>query len=411
MKNILAVIVFFLSIEASAQTTRSSVPKFDFRGVQVAQVVQLIYAEALHDAYVIDPEVLIDTRLVSFRYDGSSGDARQFITSFLDSIGLAVTKRSGVDFIGKKRDSLPDESQVFVYVPKFRDGSYLADLIGPLFKGSFTLRRGVQAAQGDKAPQQAVPSGSAAAQVDRQADTLVFAGSPNEVTRLQKLLSQVDTAVGEVMVRAVLYEVASSEKSGSAFSLALNLLAGRLSVSMGSSGPSDSFVRFKSTSIDAVLSALAADNRFKVVSRPSLRVRSGAIGRFTVGQDVPVLGAITYPGNGQPSVQSVEYRSSGVIFDLQPQVREAVVDLIVSQQVSNFVVTDTGVNSSPTLIKREIRTALSVSDGDIVVLGGLTENKDSRGVSGLSFLPSFLRSTSQDSSQAEILLVLQVLKM
>ena len=57
----------------------------------------------------------------------------------------------------------------------------------------------------------------------------------------------------------------------------------------------------------------------------------------------------------------------------------AVVDLTVGQQLSNFVTTQTGVNNSPTLTKREVRTSLSVADGDIVIIGGLAENRSKRG--------------------------------
>jgi type II secretory pathway component GspD/PulD (secretin) len=123
-----------------------------------------------------------------------------------------------------------------------------------------------------------------------------------------------------------------------------------------------------------------------------------------------VLGAVSFPGNGQAPVQSVEYRSSGVIFELQPQVHDAVVDLNVLQQVSNFAATETGVNNSPTLIKREVKTALTLADGDVVVLGGLAENKESAGRNGLSFVPAWMRSKSSESSKTEILLILQLTK-
>lgn len=413
MKKVIFSILMFLCLSVSAQTKiKEDAPRFDFRGINVAQVVQLIYSEALKDAYVIDPDVLTDQRSVSFRYDGSKGDIRLFIASFFDSLGLVVTRRGSVDYVSRKLVVPPvvEDMEVFVYRSRFRDGSYLTDILAPLFKGSFTAKRTVHAAPGDMSSQKAVPPGSAAASIDHQTDTLVFSGSASEVAKLKKVLPQVDNALGEVMVRAVLYEVSSNGKDGSAFSLALSLLGGKFSVGTGAVNPLDSFIRFKNQTIDAVFSALSSDSRFKVVSTPSLRVRSGGTGRFTVGQDVPVLGAIVYPGNGQAPVQSVEYRSSGVIFDLQPQVHESVVDLNVSQQVSNFVATDTGVNNSPTLIKRELKTLLSLADGDVVVLGGLAENKESQGSNGLSFMPMLFRSKNAENSKSEILLILQLTK-
>lgn len=383
--------------------------RFDFQMVGVAQVVQLIYAEALKSPYVIDPEVLTDARQVSFRYEANHGDSAAFVRSFLDSLGLAVESRNGVDFVTKKKpeEKLESDHETLVYRPHFRDVNYLTRMLTPMFSGKFLANRSVSAPPGAKLDKQA-PEGSAAALIDQSADVLVFAGSPKEVHTLKKLLADIDQRQGEVMVRGVVYEVSSSDKDGSAFTLALNLLGGKLTMGMGAANVLDTFARVKSQSIDAVFSALSVDSRFKVVSTPSLRVRSGGSGRFTVGQDVPVLGAITYPGNGQAPIQSVEYRSSGVIFDLQPQVRDDVVDLSVSQQLSNFVATETGVNNSPTLIKREVKTALSLADGDVVVLGGLAENKESAGRNGLSFVPAWLRSKSNESSKTEILLILQL---
>ena len=99
-----------------------------------------------------------------------------------------------------------------------------------------------------------------------------------------------------------------------------------------------------------------------------------------------------------------------MFFDLRPVVRDDVVDLDVTQQISNFVKTETGVNNSPTLIKREVKTSLSLQDCDVVVLGGLAEEKETGSKSGLSFVPAFLQSRGHENSKSEILLVLQLQK-
>ncbi len=50
--------------------------------------------------------------------------------------------------------------------------------------------------------------------------------------------------------------------------------------------------------------------------------------------------------------------------------------------------TDTGVNQSPTLIKRDIVTDVTLKSGDIVVLGGLAENKLTEGETERSYTPA-----------------------
>jgi len=383
--------------------------RFELDGVLVSQVLRMLYSDALKTDYVLDPGVLNDARLVSFRYDSAKGGIRAFVSKFLDSMGYQVEHIGGVDFVRLKPVELAKEQETdaFVYRVKYRDGSYLVDLLSPLFKGSFTVRRLVQAPPGDKSAVAASPPGSAAANIERSSDTLVFNGTAKEIAKLEKILPQVDVPDGEVMVRGVVYEVSASDKDGSAFGLLANMLGGKLSIAIGSTNPVGNFVRFKNVAFDGIYSMLSQDSRFKVISSPALRIRSGAAGTFSVGQDVPVLGSVSYPSNGQ-AVQSVEYRSSGVIFNIQPTVREGVIDLNIDQQLSNFVATTTGVNNSPTLTKRALKTSVVMQDGDLIVLGGLAESKESNSRDGLSFLPKFLHSTGSENSRSEILLILQV---
>ncbi|MGM9516792.1 type II secretion system protein GspD [Roseateles sp. DB2] len=388
-------------IFASAKSADLS---FELSGVQVGRIVNVIYADALKTPYVLAPELLADQRLVSFRFAGSVQSIKADLIKLLDSLGYAVTDRGGLEFLGPKRDPEP-ALEAFVYKPRFRDVGYLADLLRPLFKGQFTVNRTVVAPLTSKTDVP-MPPGSAAALVDRAADVLVFSGEAGEVKKLERLLAQVDCQVGEVMVRGVVYEVQTGDNTGSAFSLAASVLSGRLAINLAGAAQKNS-ISLSVGNADAVFSALSSDSRFKVVTQPALRVRSGAQATFSVGQDVPVLGAMTYVSNGQP-VQSVEYRNSGVIFSVTPQVREGSVDLIVQQQISNFVQTTTGVNSSPTLIKRELKTEVQMRDGEVVMLGGLSEEKSGSGRAGVSFLPSWMHSSTRDNAKTELLLVLQL---
>lgn len=414
MKRLLVALAFFAPLVYAAPPAKVANPvdavSFSLANVKLGELVTLAYRDAFKTPYVLSPEVAGDQRIVSLRIGGdSAGSGKADFIKFLDMMGVVIEKRGGIEFLTIAK-LIEIEREPYVYRPRYRDVNYLTDLLKPLFKGQFVNQRGVQAAPGagvDASKQ--VPPGSAAAMIDKNADLLVFNGERSEIVKLSKLLPQLDVATGEVLARAALYEVTSTKDAGSAWQLAASILSSKLSISIGTGAQVlDHAVRIKTAGIDAVLSALATDSRFKVVSSPSIRVRSGSSARFSVGQEVPVLGAVSYAGNGQQPIQSVEYRPSGVIFELTPQVRDATVDCSLSQQVSNFVTTTTGVNNSPTLIKRELRTDVSLADGDVIVLGGMTETKDSGGTTGLSFLPAFMRSKTESNSRSEIILVLQL---
>jgi type II secretory pathway component GspD/PulD (secretin) len=189
----------------------------------------------------------------------------------------------------------------------------------------------------------------------------------------------------------------------------LSVLGGKLSLGLNTpTAATGSFISFKDATIDAVFSALSGDSRFKVLTNPRLRIQSGKSAHLAVGQDVPTLSSISYPQGGTTPVQSVEYRSSGVIFNLSPTVREGQIDMRVEQQISDFAKTETGVNNSPTLTKREISTTVSLSDGELILLGGLQQDKDQGQRQGFSFLPRLFDVSSSERRSTEVLLLLQV---
>lgn len=411
MKSYFLGLLFWVVCGLASAARPEESARFEIRGLRVPEAIQLIYGEALQDAFVIDPDVLTDQRVVSFRYVAANGDLRPFVRTFLDSLGLEVVRRGGVDFVGKKKavEPAPPPLEVFVYRPRHREGSYLLDVVTPFVKGELSAKRGVRPSPDERPPSRDTAPGSAASLVDRDSDVIVYRGTAAEIKTLSALLKQIDVPGGGVSVRAVLYEVQTGESSASAFSLAMNVLGGKLGLSLGSPAAGGAnAVNISTSNFDLVLSALSSDSRFVVRSSPTLSVRSGRSARLTVGDDVPVLGAVTYSGSGGAPIQSVEYRSAGVIFDLAPVVHEDAIDLKLMQQVSNFVVTQTGVNNSPTLNKREVRTDLTVKDGEVVVFGGLTDDKQTNARSGLSFVPSFLHGKAADKSRTEILLLVQV---
>lgn len=87
--------------------------------------------------------------------------------------------------------------------------------------------------------------------------------------------------------------------------------------------------------------------------------------------------------------------------------RQEVVELAVQQELSNFVLTTTGVNNSPTLIKRSVATKLSLKPGEVAVMAGLVDDQNSAGNSRLPFL-GWLIGQEKQLKQSEILLFIQV---
>ena len=405
---------------------------FDLRYVSVGQLVDLLYGDAMHVPHVIDSDVLQDTRLVSFQYDGRAGDLRSFVKVFLDSQGFKVDTRGGVDFVSKKPASevkAPDR-ETFVYRPRYRTAEYLAKAVQPLFSGRMTASASAPASltAGEAARSPVAASGASVAAPARapmvplsrasvtSADELVFSGDASEIRDLKKVLAELDREAGEVIVRGWVYEVSNINSRNSAFSIAASLFGGipgwggKLSLSNGSTDVDPTALRFSSSMLDFAISALDADSRFKQISDPHVRVVSGERVRLNVGSQVPTLGSISYQGASGTPVQSVEYQDAGLIFDVQPVVMGDVVQVRLNEQMSSFVATTTGVNNSPTKNTREMSTVVNMRDGEVVVLGGLVQDQDTFSRNSVGWLPSFLDGKSSSKGRTEVLLVLQVSK-
>jgi len=392
---------------------------FDFQAVPVGQAVSLYFKEVSKRPYVVCNDVLVDSRVVSMRASGKVLDGPG-LSAFLRAYGFEAIDQGGVVVVCKAREGGPVQevrSEPFLYRVKYRDSAYLVDLLSPMVSGTFANRRQSSpalAVGGPAGVAAAVQAGAAAGgssgignSFNSSGDEyLLFSGAPGEVVKLKSLLEQVDTPVGEVLVKAYMYEVGKTTSDASALQLVLGALRGKLEVATGGDLLSN-IVRLRTGSVDLVASALASDGRFKVVTAPFVRLRSGKTARFVSGGQQSILGAIV-TSQGGTTQQSFERVESGTILEVSPLVRGQVVDVDLFQQVSSFV-TSPGSSSGqpPTLNKRELRTSLSMQDGEVVVLAGLNDSKEDGNSSGLRFLP-FALSKSQANSSSELVLVLEM---
>lgn len=421
-------IALAMLLSASAHAVE---PVFDLlfpNPVKISELSKIVYGEMLEQNYIIEPALLKDEATVSTGLRSlTKKTVDQAFRALLDSQGYAVTKRAGVIFIGKKPEETQQEKpeekkELFVYAPKYRSSTYLTGILATMFEGF----QGKRALGGD-ANQTGQPAGQPIAQpvpaekkdkgvnalFNKDSDLVIFEGTQADIDRLQRALVQIDVAQMDVVVKGVVYEVSTDKKEGSAVGLAMSILNGKIGVSGGNMRDLGNAAKIALTggiNLEAVYSAFSQDNRFKNISSPTVRVRSGDSAYLEAGASVPIRGESSFDRNGN-QVASVKYQPSGIIFDIRPTVRQEVIELVINQQISNFTATTTSGIDSPTLNKRQATTTISAQPGELLVLGGLEESRSANDDSGLPFLPRFLRTTGSQDSKTEILLVLQVQKL
>lgn len=435
MKRVFLLLLWWSSVAfaAPAPVDTAKAITLSFDKINLFAFATFAYGDILKTNFAIHPDLVDSPKLVTVHFQSEFDRPKlaSFLVDLFAGVGVTVEQKRGYILLRPTLDPAPDKpaQEIFFYRAKHRPVGMLMDLTRSLFEnGRFsTQRSGIKSpatipidqsaitgatattTQSKSKPKTADSGNTAFSQIDKtEDDFFIFQGPQKDIDLLQSLLRQIDTPVSQVLVKGIVYEVTTGAKDASAFTLAMNVLQSQLGASFGKTITGNTF-KLSTSGVDAVFSALSTDSRFKSISNPSLRVKSGASARFSVGSDVPVLGVAQLDRNGNP-IQSVEYKPSGVIFDIKPQIRDEVIDLTISQQLSTFVTTTTGVNNSPTLIKREIATSIGATDGDVVVLGGLDEDKTTTDSNGLAFLPSWTRGNSSDTSKTQILLILQVQK-
>jgi len=387
-----------------------------FRDVPALELVRFYLSEIVKEGYIVESGVdgagvvSVDLRGVDL------GAQRDKVVQLAKSAGLVVEKRAGVWVVRRGKEGEGDVSQV--YRVKHRPWSYLGDVVAAVYpRVKVSSRRAVSAASlgvgslngggVERVPLPVDRGDSGFSQVDKVSDIVALGGSASDVESAVALLGSIDIPVPELNIRASVYEVQTGVQSGSALSLVASLVGGRVGVDFQPTFKGDHALKWTGGTVQAVFQALDSDSRFKVVSQPYLRVRSGHTARISVGGETPVLAGVSQDKNGN-AMQSVQYRPSGVILELKPEAREDVTELTLTQTVSQFLATTTGVNNSPTLSKRELSTLVGVRPGDVLILGGMVQDNDAGDTSGPRWLPGFLRASGSNVSRTEVLLVLHV---
>lgn len=139
--------------------------------------------------------------------------------------------------------------------------------------------------------------------------------------------------------------------------------------------------------------ALETETGANILATPNLVTLDNEEARIIIGQNVPfVTGSFTATGGAGGAVnpfQTIERRDVGTTLRVRPQVAEGgTVKLQIFQEVSS--VQDASLAAGLITNKRAIESNVLVDDGQVVVLGGLIEERVEGGVSmvpGLGRIP------------------------
>ncbi|CAM3739053.1 Type II secretion system protein D precursor [Vibrio aerogenes CECT 7868] len=135
----------------------------------------------------------------------------------------------------------------------------------------------------------------------------------------------------------------------------------------------------------ALLSAVSTDSSSNILSSPSITVMDNGEASFVVGEEVPVLTGSTSSSSNSNPFQTVDRKEVGIKLKVKPQINEGdSVLLNIDQEVSNVLAAGGAVDVR--FAKRQLNTSVMVKDGQMLVLGGLIDERTQESESKVPFL-------------------------
>lgn len=169
-------------------------------------------------------------------------------------------------------------------------------------------------------------------------------------------------------------------------------------------------------SLDVIVTALEATQRFKVLSRPVIYTQNGKRAEITSGQEVPYPNSSVSDTTNPNSIQStVDFKEVVLKLEVLPTINEdneVTLDIV---QVNDRVIGSQTVsqNEIPIIGKQELNTTVSVANRSTIVLGGLiSESKDQSdtGIPILKDLPLIghaAKTTNSSKTRSELMIFIQ----
>lgn len=273
-------------------------------------------------------------------------------------------------------------------------------------------------------------------------NALIVTAPPKVMRNLQNIIEKLDIRRAQVHVEAIIAEImtdnsaelgvtwAAGDESGddpvgftnfpssglgigqvgaAAAGGGENAAAGLGSI-LGASGLTLGFGRIvdSGTSFVGLLRALSGNSTTNILSTPSLTTMDNEEAEIKVGQEVPFLtGSFTNTGGNQGNVnpfQTIQRKEVGLSLKLTPQISDSnTIVMTIAQEVSSL---SPGSQGAVDLVtdKRTITTSVVAESNEIIVLGGLIDERVSESqqrVPLLGSIPLLGQLFRYDSSSKE----------
>ena len=407
------------------------IERMDRSAIQTTEIIRLKYGVAE------DVVSMLNTLEKSRQGEGAEADKEAVLVADKRTNSVVVTADElSVDRIRKLvayfDTPLEQSGNVRVIYLEYADATEIAEVLTRVMQNISRLEEG--------GSNKRAGGGESTIEADEGTNSLIITADTDEMAALEAVIARLDIRRAQVLIEAIIVEVTvlegqelglqwlfandngvygSNVTTNEARRNRLSQLGGALvpddgSENIGTREVAASLATIPGTTLGwgvvdesltmtVILNALESQGNTNILSTPSLLTLDNEEAFITVGQQVPfVTGSYTNTGVGNGAsnpFQTIERQSVGVTLKVTPQINEGdAVVMDITQEVSSL---------GPALIasdiitnERKIETMVLANDGNIVVLGGLVEDKvtdSSEGVPVLSSIPLLGRLFRSDS--------------
>ncbi|MEH6755997.1 MAG: type II secretion system secretin GspD [Parasphingorhabdus sp.] len=139
--------------------------------------------------------------------------------------------------------------------------------------------------------------------------------------------------------------------------------------------------------LGSIINAVQRDSDSHLLSTPSLTVNNNLKGSILFGQEIPVSTGEALSGNFDNAFRTIQRQNVGIELEVTPQINAGdEVRLELRQEVSSIAGPVSKDFNELIINKREIKTTVTVGDGEIIALGGLLDDNERRTIEKIPFL-------------------------
>jgi general secretion pathway protein D len=307
----------------------------------------------------------------------------------------------------------------------------------------------------------AVTIGNSKLIADQRANSIIVLGNREVVTKVEKILDQMDIKAPQVALSTVIGQLTldnteefgvdwfakyhnrfiGTSRNNPIFGIndpAIPLRSGSSDTSAGIIDPSNliNFSRIirnvgagtniyvaAGDAFAAIVHLLEASGRFKVMSRPTVFTSNNKKAIIASGREVPVpvntltnVGNVNVVNNTAAVSSSIEYKKVVLQLEVVPLINSnKEVSLDILQKLDSIVPgadVNIGGNQVPTIDTKYIRTNVAAPNGSTIILGGLIEDQKARNYEGFPYLSRIpligaaFRSTRSSKQRRELIILM-----